>query len=294
MGLTKEATRLYLHCLPADIGDEVTRGVMAKHRVNVAREANTEALRVMALLAVAKVPNLAKRLEELARERHPSPHRARPADRGARGRDCARDRDPEEAIRIPADWVTGPATRAATRPAASRPRGPRLRYLRRRLVEIGASRTPTTPATTRSQPRVVGRGPERRIPRSKKRSSTSTATATPWRALRDAWHAKTGGLIPNPGARGPWRRWTATTCAPSWGTAARRGVGPTCCSARLGRPARRRRVADRGSRILVELMPGARCAARSAPATHGRRGGHNDGGGPLTYAAACCPARRPR
>jgi len=60
MDLTRHA--LYLHCLPADIGDEVTRGVMARHRVHVAREANKKLYVIMALLAVAKVPDLARRL----------------------------------------------------------------------------------------------------------------------------------------------------------------------------------------------------------------------------------------
>ena len=66
MGLTRGGDALYLHCLPADLGDEVTRGVMAKHRVNVAREANKKLYVIMALIAVAKVPDLARRLEELA------------------------------------------------------------------------------------------------------------------------------------------------------------------------------------------------------------------------------------
>lgn len=65
MGLTKNGDALYLHCLPADIGDEVTPGVMARHKVNVAREANKKLYVIMALLAVAKVPGLAKRLEEM-------------------------------------------------------------------------------------------------------------------------------------------------------------------------------------------------------------------------------------
>jgi len=66
MGLTKGGDALYLHCLPADIGDEVTPGVMAKHKVNVAREANKKLYVIMALLAVAKVPDLGRRLEEMA------------------------------------------------------------------------------------------------------------------------------------------------------------------------------------------------------------------------------------
>ena len=51
--------------LTADIGDEVTPGVMAKHRVNVAREANKKVYVIMALLAAGKVPDLASRLENL-------------------------------------------------------------------------------------------------------------------------------------------------------------------------------------------------------------------------------------
>ncbi len=67
MGLTKGGDALYMHCLPADIGDEVTPGVMAKHRVNVAREANKKMYVVMAMIAIGKVPDLGKRLEEIVR-----------------------------------------------------------------------------------------------------------------------------------------------------------------------------------------------------------------------------------
>lgn len=63
MGLTADA--LYLHCLPADIGAEVSPGVMDRFRVAVAREANKKVYVVMAMLAVAKVRDLAARLAEL-------------------------------------------------------------------------------------------------------------------------------------------------------------------------------------------------------------------------------------
>jgi ornithine carbamoyltransferase len=66
MGLTKGGDALYMHCLPADIGAEVSPGVMAKHRVNVARQANKKVYVIMALLAVAKVPELGRRLAEAA------------------------------------------------------------------------------------------------------------------------------------------------------------------------------------------------------------------------------------
>jgi len=66
MGLTKGGDALYLHPLPADIGDEVSHGVMRKHSVNVARQAQYKMYVIMALLAVAKTPDLARRLEALA------------------------------------------------------------------------------------------------------------------------------------------------------------------------------------------------------------------------------------
>ncbi len=62
MAMTAASSALYLHCLPADIGAEVTKGVMERAVVDVAREANKKLYVVMALLAVAKVENLADRL----------------------------------------------------------------------------------------------------------------------------------------------------------------------------------------------------------------------------------------
>jgi len=68
MALTDGGDALYMHCLPADIGDEVSPGVMDLHRVNVAREANWKVYVVMALLATAKVPDLAGALTHLHQE----------------------------------------------------------------------------------------------------------------------------------------------------------------------------------------------------------------------------------
>ncbi len=65
MGLTAGGEALYMHCLPADIGSEVSPGVMEQHKVNVAREANWKVYVVMALLAGAKVPDLANVLSAL-------------------------------------------------------------------------------------------------------------------------------------------------------------------------------------------------------------------------------------
>ena len=64
MALTEDA--LYLHCLPADIGAEVTPGVMDRFRVAVGREANKKLYVIMALLATAKVPDLAAALAAAA------------------------------------------------------------------------------------------------------------------------------------------------------------------------------------------------------------------------------------
>ncbi len=68
MGLTRESNALYAHCLPADIGAEVSPGVMEQHKVNVARQANWKMYVVMALLAGAKVPDLAAVLASLEPE----------------------------------------------------------------------------------------------------------------------------------------------------------------------------------------------------------------------------------
>lgn len=63
LGLTQDA--LYLHCLPADIGAEVSPGVMERFRTAVARQANKKVYVIMALLAGAKVSGLSERLEAL-------------------------------------------------------------------------------------------------------------------------------------------------------------------------------------------------------------------------------------
>jgi len=62
MGLTRDGKALYMHCLPADIGAEVSPGVMRGAVVDVAREAQKKLYVVMALLAVAKVRDLGARL----------------------------------------------------------------------------------------------------------------------------------------------------------------------------------------------------------------------------------------
>lgn len=68
MALTGGGDALYMHCLPADIGAEVSPAVMERHKVNVARQANWKMYVVMALLAGAKVPDLAAVLASLGQE----------------------------------------------------------------------------------------------------------------------------------------------------------------------------------------------------------------------------------
>jgi ornithine carbamoyltransferase len=67
MRTTRDGDALYLHCLPADIGDEVEPSVMARHALNVARQAQWKVYVIAALLAAAKVPDLARRLDEAGR-----------------------------------------------------------------------------------------------------------------------------------------------------------------------------------------------------------------------------------
>jgi ornithine carbamoyltransferase len=62
MNLTREGSALYMHCLPADIGAEVSPGVMARATVDVAREANWKVYVIMAALATAKIHDLPARL----------------------------------------------------------------------------------------------------------------------------------------------------------------------------------------------------------------------------------------
>lgn len=66
LALTHGGKALYMHCLPADIGAEVSPGIMERHRFDVAREANKKVYVVMALLAAAKQRDLVETLARLA------------------------------------------------------------------------------------------------------------------------------------------------------------------------------------------------------------------------------------
>jgi knotted carbamoyltransferase YgeW len=65
MGLTHGGNALYMHCLPADIGAEVSPGVMRQARFAVAREAGKKLYVIMALLTAAKKPRLRRVLDNL-------------------------------------------------------------------------------------------------------------------------------------------------------------------------------------------------------------------------------------
>ncbi|MBU1699876.1 MAG: knotted carbamoyltransferase YgeW [Candidatus Eisenbacteria bacterium] len=64
MKSTAKGGALYMHCLPADIGAEVSRGVLERFRFDLAREANKKVYAIMALLAAAKEPDLKELLTE--------------------------------------------------------------------------------------------------------------------------------------------------------------------------------------------------------------------------------------
>ena len=61
-GSNEKNRALYMHCLPADIGDEVSASVMKDHKLNVSRQANKKLYVIMALLAVAKKKELISEL----------------------------------------------------------------------------------------------------------------------------------------------------------------------------------------------------------------------------------------
>ena len=66
MALTSGGNATYMHCLPADIGDEVSQGVMQRARFDVARQANKKLYVIMALIAAARIDDLSSRLEGMA------------------------------------------------------------------------------------------------------------------------------------------------------------------------------------------------------------------------------------
>jgi ornithine carbamoyltransferase len=69
MESTRGGDGLYLHCLPADIGAEVSPAVMERFRNDLARQANKKVFAIMALLAAAKARDLVPTLERAATSR---------------------------------------------------------------------------------------------------------------------------------------------------------------------------------------------------------------------------------
>ncbi len=65
MARTTDGKALYMHCLPADIGAEVSAEVYDRYRTLVAREANQKIYAIMALLSAAKVQDLPQQLEKV-------------------------------------------------------------------------------------------------------------------------------------------------------------------------------------------------------------------------------------
>jgi ornithine carbamoyltransferase len=68
MSTTREGSALYLHCLPADIGAEVSESVMERYRHELAQQANKKVYVIMAALALAKEPHLKDTLSTWAKE----------------------------------------------------------------------------------------------------------------------------------------------------------------------------------------------------------------------------------
>ena len=68
LGLTRGGEALYLHCLPADIGAEVTEEVLERSRVDLAREAQKKLYIIMGLLAVSKERDLKESCRRLFRQ----------------------------------------------------------------------------------------------------------------------------------------------------------------------------------------------------------------------------------
>jgi ornithine carbamoyltransferase len=65
MASTAGGRALYMHCLPADVGAEVSPGVMDAARLDLAREANKKVFVIMALLAATKCRAVGERLAAL-------------------------------------------------------------------------------------------------------------------------------------------------------------------------------------------------------------------------------------
>jgi len=63
MGLTRNGSALYMHCLPADVGAEVSPEVFGAARIDVARQANKKVYVIMAALAATKEADIRGRVQ---------------------------------------------------------------------------------------------------------------------------------------------------------------------------------------------------------------------------------------
>ena len=119
MGLTRR-TRSTCTACPADIGAEVSPGVMERFRVDVARQANKKVYVIMALLAARRCRTSPAGSRRSAQRSSRTGHSRRDGRRPRRALPPLAARILREAIRIPADHVDRPRrARAATRCAAS-------------------------------------------------------------------------------------------------------------------------------------------------------------------------------
>ena len=189
----------------------------------------------------------------------------------------------KEAIRIPADFVDRPIDEGGDPECGlSNHEAPRLEYLRRTLIDIGAVLDPGDAGfdafgnlTWTLEDRNDG------IPRERKRVIYWDGHCDTVRALREVWHAKTGGLDPYLGLRDAARLDRAFL---------RRELGYLPPEAEWDHLVFGRGAADQlggvisqivASRILVELLPegSLRGAIVRGYVTVAEE--DNDGGGPL-------------
>lgn len=201
----------------------------------------------------------------------------------------------KEAIRIPADFVDRPAAEGGDPLCGlSNHEGPRLDYLRKRMVEIGAVAHPDDVGYDAfGNLEWTVEDPSDGIPRAKKRVIYLDGHCDTVRALRDAWHAKTGGLDPYLGLVDPAKLDRAYL---------RTELGYLPPDAEWEHVIFGRGSADQlggvvsqivASRILVELMPeGAmRGAILRGYVTVAEE--DNDGGGPLYITRRLLPGAPP-
>ena len=315
MGLTAGGDALYMHCLPADIGAEVSPGVMAAAQGERRPRGELEDVRGDGADRRGEGPrrrgacsprsNRRQTDDRVGRERHQRPATRRPRRAGGElselylplARDILR-----ECIRIPADYVDRPVDEGGD-PACglSNHEGPRLEFLKQTIIDIGAVRHPDDVwfddygnlVWTVSDPED-GIYPDRQAGRLLRWPHRHRAGA----ALVVAGEAGRDRRLRRDGRRRRSRpRLPALRARPS---AARRRVGQPDLRARVGRPAQRRRLAGRGHQDRARARPRGRAARRDHPGVrHRLRGGQRrrgadvpDEGGAAGRAARPRPRRR--